>query len=403
MLGRLVAARGRVLPVAVLVDDLWDDPPEGAVAAVRTFVAALRRALEPDRPPRAPARLLVTAGSGYALRLEPGAVDAERFERAVAAARDGAPAAAVTSLTAALGEWRGPAYADAGDWARAERGRLAEPALHGGRAGWPVRGSTSAQRPRPYPTSTHTSASTPGARRAGRCSPSRCTGATGRATRSRCCGAPGHGSPTSLGVEPGPRLATLETDVLRRAAHLDPPRGAAAGVWAAASASLDRVRSSPRARLESTVGLLGSLALSGADGLRAVREQRVAAILAAEEPRRPGAHRPRARRPRRARVLAAVGRRRARRAGGGGRAAHVGRPRTRRLPRRPLPAARRAGHRDPRAARPRGPGRRGRGRAAGPRPRRPGAAGRRPRRAHPARVRTPRPRRRPRRPRRRAW
>ncbi|WP_460447769.1 AfsR/SARP family transcriptional regulator, partial [Angustibacter aerolatus] len=113
LLGRLVAARGRVLPVAVLVDDLWDDPPEGAVAAVRTFVAALRRALEPDRPPRAPARLLVTAGSGYALRLEPGAVDAERFERAVAAARDGAPAAAVTSLTAALGEWRGPADADA--------------------------------------------------------------------------------------------------------------------------------------------------------------------------------------------------------------------------------------------------------------------------------------------------
>jgi DNA-binding SARP family transcriptional activator len=61
VLARLLVARGRVVSVARLVDDLWDDPPEGAVGAVQTFVGALRRALEPDRPPRSPARLLVTA------------------------------------------------------------------------------------------------------------------------------------------------------------------------------------------------------------------------------------------------------------------------------------------------------------------------------------------------------
>ncbi|NUP65796.1 MAG: SARP family transcriptional regulator, partial [Nonomuraea sp.] len=66
VLARLIIARRRVVPVSVLVEDLWTVPPPDAVGAVRTFVAALRRALEPGRPPRAPARLLVTEGPGYA-------------------------------------------------------------------------------------------------------------------------------------------------------------------------------------------------------------------------------------------------------------------------------------------------------------------------------------------------
>jgi len=64
VLARLIAARGRVVPVGNLVADLWVAPGEGATAAVRTFVAALRRAIEPDRPPRVPARLLVSDGPG---------------------------------------------------------------------------------------------------------------------------------------------------------------------------------------------------------------------------------------------------------------------------------------------------------------------------------------------------
>ncbi|MEV7027076.1 winged helix-turn-helix domain-containing protein, partial [Kitasatospora sp. NPDC093558] len=83
VLARLIVARRRVVPVARLVDDLWDEPPAGAVGAVQTFVGALRRALEPDRPPRTPARLLVTDGPGYALRAAPDAVDAWRFEATV--------------------------------------------------------------------------------------------------------------------------------------------------------------------------------------------------------------------------------------------------------------------------------------------------------------------------------
>ncbi|MEV5980774.1 BTAD domain-containing putative transcriptional regulator [Streptomyces sp. NPDC052114] len=130
VLARLLVARGRVVPLELLVDDLWEDPPARAVGTIRTFVSDLRRAVEPDRPPRAPARLLVTAGPGYALRAAPDAVDAWRFEAAVRASGElldaGRPGAAVARLDEAAALWRGPAYAEwAGAcWARAEAARL---------------------------------------------------------------------------------------------------------------------------------------------------------------------------------------------------------------------------------------------------------------------------------------
>ncbi|WP_410812070.1 BTAD domain-containing putative transcriptional regulator [Micromonospora sp. 067-2] len=132
VLARLLVARGRMVPVDRLVEDLWEVPPEGAVGAIRTFVADLRRALEPDRPPRQPPRLLVTEPPGYVLRAAPEAVDADRFETAVAEAgrllTTGRPAPALAGLDVALGLWRGPGYADvAGEtWAIAEINRLDE-------------------------------------------------------------------------------------------------------------------------------------------------------------------------------------------------------------------------------------------------------------------------------------
>ncbi|MFI0938768.1 BTAD domain-containing putative transcriptional regulator [Streptomyces sp. NPDC021020] len=129
VLARLVAAEGRMVGTDTLVDDLWPDPPARAVGALRTFVAALRRALEPDRPPRHPPRLLVTEGPGYALRLPRTAVDVHRFEDTLAAARrDPAAPGAAAALTTALATWRGPAYADvpASPWAERERARLKE-------------------------------------------------------------------------------------------------------------------------------------------------------------------------------------------------------------------------------------------------------------------------------------
>ncbi|MEU5784398.1 BTAD domain-containing putative transcriptional regulator [Micromonospora lupini] len=132
VLARLLIAHGRVMPVERLVDDLWEVPPDGAVGAIRTFVADLRRALEPDRPPRQPPRLLVTEPPGYALRAAPETVDANRFEAAVGEAgrllAGELPAPALTALDEALGLWRGPAYADCAGalWAVAEINRLDE-------------------------------------------------------------------------------------------------------------------------------------------------------------------------------------------------------------------------------------------------------------------------------------
>lgn len=83
VLARLVVARGRVVPVDVIVDDLWVDPPSGATSAIRTFVSALRRALEPDRAPRKKPKVIVTEGPGYAFHAAPDAVDAWEFERLV--------------------------------------------------------------------------------------------------------------------------------------------------------------------------------------------------------------------------------------------------------------------------------------------------------------------------------
>jgi DNA-binding SARP family transcriptional activator len=124
VLARLLIARGRVVPVRVLVADLWEDPPERAVGALQTFVGALRQAIEPDRPPRTPARILVTEGSGYALRVPPDAVDAWRFEAAMSSRAEDV----LSSLDKALALWRGPAYSEFADehWARAEITRLHE-------------------------------------------------------------------------------------------------------------------------------------------------------------------------------------------------------------------------------------------------------------------------------------
>ena len=116
-----------------LVDGLWPhEPPPSARITVQGYLSVLRRALEPDRPPRAPGRLLVRDGTGYALRLDPSTLDADRFGAALHRGRDllaaGDPRSALDCFDEALGWWRGPAYADCADRAFvvAEAQRLRE-------------------------------------------------------------------------------------------------------------------------------------------------------------------------------------------------------------------------------------------------------------------------------------
>ncbi|MGC5016294.1 BTAD domain-containing putative transcriptional regulator [Streptosporangium sp. DT93] len=130
VLALLVAARGQVVPVDRMIEDLWrGEPPARALMSLQVYVSNLRRLLEPGRPPRTPARLLVSAAPGYALRLPPEAVDAWRFEDLLGRARtDTDPRAAQARLAEALGLWRGPAFAEVADepWAAAETARLNE-------------------------------------------------------------------------------------------------------------------------------------------------------------------------------------------------------------------------------------------------------------------------------------
>ncbi|MBW0272756.1 transcriptional regulator [Nocardia sp. MH4] len=130
VLALLIAARGQVVPVDRLIEDLWrGEPPSRALASLQAYVSNLRRLLEPGRPPRAPARVLVSAAPGYALRLPREAVDAWRFEELLDEARTlPDPRAARIRLTEALALWQGSAFAEVADeqWVTAEIARLEE-------------------------------------------------------------------------------------------------------------------------------------------------------------------------------------------------------------------------------------------------------------------------------------
>ncbi|MBO4206831.1 AAA family ATPase [Micromonospora echinofusca] len=103
-----------------LADALWDGrPPAGAQTTLRTYVAGLRRAVEPHRSPRAPSRILRNYPGGYELRVDPDAIDAVRFSRLVARAAAALAAgdvnAAEQDYQAALALWGGDPLAGAAE------------------------------------------------------------------------------------------------------------------------------------------------------------------------------------------------------------------------------------------------------------------------------------------------
>jgi predicted ATPase/DNA-binding SARP family transcriptional activator len=129
LLATLLLDGGRVVPRDRLVDALWGDhPPKAAVRSLQVYVHGLRQALGAER--------IETHGPGYRLRLEPGELDLERFQRLVErggqALADGRAADAADDLRRALDLWAGPALADLGGepFAEAEAGRLEDLRLH---------------------------------------------------------------------------------------------------------------------------------------------------------------------------------------------------------------------------------------------------------------------------------
>jgi DNA-binding SARP family transcriptional activator/DNA-binding CsgD family transcriptional regulator/tetratricopeptide (TPR) repeat protein len=133
LLAILVVEAGHVVPVDRLLDLLWrEEPPAAAIASVQAYVSQLRRVLEPGRPARAPARVLVTQDPGYVLRIADDQVDALRFQALARQAHNdlagGQSAAAAAGLEDALTLWRGVPLAEfAGEsWAVPTVARLTE-------------------------------------------------------------------------------------------------------------------------------------------------------------------------------------------------------------------------------------------------------------------------------------
>src|ERR1700733_11155760 len=138
VLGVLATRANRVVSRGELVDAVWgDQPPASAEGGIYTYVAGLRRVIEPARPRRddrsrpVPATTIVSGGGGYLLRLGAGALDAEQFERCLAAARglraECDLAGALRSVDEALALCRGLPYAGVpGPFAEAEQRRLTE-------------------------------------------------------------------------------------------------------------------------------------------------------------------------------------------------------------------------------------------------------------------------------------
>jgi DNA-binding SARP family transcriptional activator len=262
VLARLLIARGQVVPVDRLIDDLWpQQPPQQALAAVQAFVSQLRRALEPDRVSRAPGRILVTEPPGYALRVDADAVDAWRLERLVresgALLDAGQAAQARDRADAGLALYRGSAFAEFADapWARTEADRANEFRLLA------LERRAQAElllgRARDVTTELEAHAAAhPLREEAWRLlamahyASGRQGDALGVLRRAR------HTLRDELGVDPGPALQQLEHDVLAQVDHLALDR---------LGSSLDQLPTSRPARPDGFVGRTAELAALHAD------------------------------------------------------------------------------------------------------------------------------------------
>ncbi|WP_309709133.1 BTAD domain-containing putative transcriptional regulator, partial [Pseudolysinimonas sp.] len=125
ILAALTVRRGAIVSADELAEACWgDDQPGTWWQQVKTAVARIRAVLGQDS--------IRTEGQGYAFGLDAGVLDAEQFERMVAAGREhairGDHDRAADALRRSLTLWRGAAFPEVADWppARIEASRLAE-------------------------------------------------------------------------------------------------------------------------------------------------------------------------------------------------------------------------------------------------------------------------------------
>ena len=120
LLALLLLHANRVVSRDRLIDELWDgSPPDTASTALQVHVSQLRKALGHEA--------IVTQAPGYLVRVEPGALDLDRFDSLQNEAQGLEAQASAERLRDALALWRGPALADLDESvARPERAQLEE-------------------------------------------------------------------------------------------------------------------------------------------------------------------------------------------------------------------------------------------------------------------------------------
>jgi len=106
---------GQVVPMHRLLEAIWgEDPPDRAVATLRTHVSELRRRLEDG-----PTQVLLRKGAGYLLAVRQEQIDSWQARRLLEQGRravdDGDPVSAIAPLQEAQSLWRGPPLADVAD------------------------------------------------------------------------------------------------------------------------------------------------------------------------------------------------------------------------------------------------------------------------------------------------
>ncbi|MFD0547762.1 BTAD domain-containing putative transcriptional regulator [Streptomyces rectiviolaceus] len=130
VLSLLASRPGDIMGVENIVDAVWgSDVPQTAVNGVHTYVAGLRRVLEPGRAGRAAGTVLASESGGYCLRVDPADVDVTLFTRTLGDARrsrgQGDVDATLRLYEQALSYWHGEAlFRIPGPFAAMERDRL---------------------------------------------------------------------------------------------------------------------------------------------------------------------------------------------------------------------------------------------------------------------------------------
>ncbi|MFI2710760.1 ATP-binding protein [Micromonospora sp. NPDC018662] len=117
LLALLALHVGENLPIETLARSLWgDSPPPSGSHLLHTYVARLRRALEPGSPRHARTNVIVSSPRAYRLQLYPDQVDLPRFRRLTEAARvlvrRAHGATAFELLAAAVAGWSDPDLTD---------------------------------------------------------------------------------------------------------------------------------------------------------------------------------------------------------------------------------------------------------------------------------------------------